>query len=566
MDHAKSRQSLNLFKVFPSAYCLLTSAFFISTCLITTLVPRTVIGAERLTLSYGLLQRSIPIDSLETYARTGKIDDELATYARYAPKEQLEQLREVLLTPIPLNAVQVSQFLYTPIGERLLEILAEVIQGETRSTGLYGIRAALILAAADSQNFNLLNILRKFPSSEISINLARSLQFAQSIQSFVNRTQQAIALINKQFNQQTATILPQTNNIAKINLPQSGFFRWQKQTITLFDQSRNRTFPVDIYLPFGSNRARVIVISHGLGSDRTSFAYLAEHLASYGFAVAVPEHPGSNTQQLQALLSGRSAQVTAPGEFIDRPLDVRYLLDELTRLSQINPAFKGRLNLQEVGVIGQSFGGYTALALAGAPINFEQLEKSCPAFQETFNVSLLLQCLALELPQSRQYNLADPRIKAAIAINPVNSIVFGQQSLSQIKIPVMIISSSADTAAPALPEQIQPFNWLTTPNKYFALINNATHFSTIAESPNTAIPVPSQAIGPNPALARRYVDILSVAFFNTYVANQPNYLSYLSPDYIRTISQQPLPLSLVRSLNFNSSSIFLEEFSNNNQQ
>jgi len=41
----------------------------------------------------------------------------------------------------------------------------------------------------------------------------------------------------------------------------------------------------------------VIVISHGLGSDRTSFEYLATALASY-FA-AVPEHPGSNAQQLR---------------------------------------------------------------------------------------------------------------------------------------------------------------------------------------------------------------------------------------------------------------------------
>jgi predicted dienelactone hydrolase len=139
-------------------------------------------------------------------------------------------------------------------------------------------------------------------------------------------------------------------------------------------------------------------------------------------------------------------------------------------------------------------------------------------------------------------------VKAAIAIDPIDSSIMGQASLSQINIPVMLVAGSADTIAPAFPEQIQPFTWLTTQNKYLSLINGGTHFSTIGESASGggSIPVPEQAIGPNPALARRYVNILSLAFFQTYVADQPSYINYLQPSYIDTISQEPLPLSLVR--------------------
>ncbi|MCX7596336.1 MAG: alpha/beta hydrolase [Fischerella sp.] len=543
----KRYKLLSLLIGFPSAFCLLPSAFFF----IPAFVSRPVLGAERLTLSYGLVKRSIPIASLEIYARTGKIDDELATYFKYAPKGRLPQIREVLLTPIPLNAVQVSQFLYTPIGERLLEDLAEVVQGETRSTGLYGIRAALILAAADPGGFTLLNILRKFPSRDISINLVRALQIANSFQNLVDRTQEAIALINKQAQQEAITNPADLISFSRINLLLPGTYQWQKQTITLEDRSRERRFPADIYLPQVSIARPVVVISHGLGSDRTSFAYLAERLASYGFVVAVPEHPGSNTEQLQALLSGRSAEITNPREFIERPLDIKYLLDELSRQSQSHPGWQGRLNLEQVGVVGQSFGGYTALALAGAPINFQELQNNCPPVQDTFNVSLLLQCLTVELPEFNKYHLSDPRIKAAIAINPVISTVLGKDSLSQIKIPVMIVSSSADTAAPALPEQILPFTWLTTPNKYLVLVNGGTHFSMIARSPNDVLPLPEQVIGPYPALAQRYINVLGVAFFQTYIANQPGYLPYLSANYISIISQPPLPISLVRALDFN---------------
>ncbi|BDI14422.1 hypothetical protein ANSO36C_02240 [Nostoc cf. commune SO-36] len=355
-----------------------------------------------------------------------------------------------------------------------------------------------------------------------------------------------LALVNQQSQQEVITVST-LNTVPLMDLGKNGSFRFFKQTITLNDLSRNRTFPADIYLPIAQTPRPIIVISHGLGSDRTSFAYLAEHLASYGFVVAVPEHPGSNSQQIQALLAGIADRVTNPRELIDRPLDIKFLLDELTGLSKSNSTFRGRLNLEQVGVVGQSFGGYTALALAGAKINFEQLKADCPALENTLNVSLLLQCLAVNLPKA-QYNLSDPRIKAAIAIDPVVSSIFGQASLSQIKIPVMIVSGSSDTVAPALTEQIKPFTWLTTPNKYLALINGGTHFSTIAESPNAAVPVPTQVIGSSPALARRYVKALSVPFFETYVAQQSSYLPYLSPDYVNTISQQPLPLSLIKSL------------------
>lgn len=519
--------------------------------LIPTLAPRPSLGAERLTISYGLVARSIPINSLETYARTGKIDDDLAAYVQYAGKEQLNLLRQFLLTPIPLNAVAVSQFLYTPIGKRLLENLGEVVQQGSRINGFYAIRASLILAAADPQGLTLLNVLRKFPSRAISIDLARSLEIAGSFQRLVNQTQQAIALINKQSSLNAGTP-PTLNNISVTELPRPGKFSWQKRTIILNDTSRERIFPADIYLPNVSSLRPVIVISHGLGSDRNSFAYLAEYLASYGFVVAVPEHPGSNSQQLQALLGGRAAEVTSPREFIDRPLDIKYLLDQLSSLSQSDPTYRGRLNLEQVGVVGQSFGGYTALALAGAAIDFKQLEKNCPPSPDVLNVSLLLQCLATDLPQSK-YNLSDPRVKAVIAINPVDSSILGQASLSQIKIPVMMVAGSVDTVAPAFPEQIQPFTWLRTPNKYLVLINGGTHFSVIGASPNDTVPVPEQVIGPSPALAQRYIRALSVPYFQTYVANEQSYRRYLSADYINALSQEPLPLSLVQSLSLEGS-------------
>jgi predicted dienelactone hydrolase len=190
--------------------------------------------------------------------------------------------------------------------------------------------------------------------------------------------------------------------------------------------------------------------------------------------------------------------------------------------------------------------------LAGAALNFDQLQKDCKNLNNSWNASLLLQCQVLELPRT-QSNLYDPRVKAVIAINPLTSSVFGEASLSKIQVPVMIVSSGGDTVAPALPEQILPFTWLTTPDKYLAVIEGGTHFSTIGVTDPTRDPfiLPPQVIGPNPAIARRYMNALSVAFCQTYVAKVPQYRPYLSAAYAQTISQPPLNLNLVQSLSAN---------------
>ncbi len=505
-------------------------------------------SAERITLSYGILQRSISIDSLEAYARTGEVDEELEVYIENVSPAQVAQLRQVLQTPITLSPVEVTQFLYTPIGEQLLERISTLIRTDAPRSGFYALRSALILAAADPDGFTPLTVLQQYPLENLDINLTRSLRTVDAVQSLVNETQQAIAQINQQSQVQANQSPLNTALLSAMNPSRPGNFTWTKETIVLNDSSRDRTLPVDIYLPVylpvASSPRPVIVISHGLGSDRASFAYLAQHLASYGFVVAVPEHPGSSAAQLQALVEGRADRVTDPSEFVNRPLDVKYLLDELSRLSQSEPVFQNRLNLQQVGIVGQSFGGYTALALAGAKLQLDQLQTDCQNLRNSLNLSLVLQCLAQRLPQS-QYDLSDSRIKAAIAINPVSSSILGQAGLNQIRIPVMVIASGNDTVSPALPEQIQPFNWIASSNKYLVVINNATHFSTVDASPNAVLSVPPEVIGADPALARQYVRALNVAFFETFVANQPGYQPYLSAAYIRAISQEPLPLSLV---------------------
>jgi predicted dienelactone hydrolase len=512
-------------------------------------------GAERIYISYGPLEFTLPVASLELYAKEGKIDQELGAYTKYLDAKQLEQLRKVLVTRADVTPLAIAQFLYSPQGEVILQRISQIIETKARQPGFYAIRAALIKAAAAPEGLTPLNVLREFPTYGIRINSGRGFQVIDQLSNLVRQTGMAIAAVEQQAIAEASApaaaqpLGPRADRLSAQeptkfaqlpDLRQPGSIKYSMQSITLNDISRGRIYPADVYLPQVNRPAPVIVISHGLGSDRLTFKYLATHLASYGFAVAVPEHLGSNAQQIQAMINGLASEVTAPAELIDRPLDVKFLLDELGR------SFGGRLNLQQVGVIGQSFGGYTALALAGAKINFEQLEKDCGPSNNSLNLSLLLQCRALALPPI-DYKLSDERVKAAIAINPIGSTVFGQSQLSKIQLPLMLVAGSDDTVAPALPEQIQPFTWLTTLDKYLVLLKDGTHFSTLEESTG-GIPVPPDAIGPGPDVAQEYMKALSLAFFKTYIVNDPSYQVYLNASYAQYISKYPLPLSLVQSL------------------
>ncbi len=510
-------------------------------------------GAERIYVPYGPLQFSLTVSALETYAKEGKIEPELAGYARYIEPERLAQLRQVLTARVPVTPVAIAQFLYSRQGEIILERVSQLIQTQAGQPGFYAIRAALIRAATDPEGLTLLNVLREFPTYGIRINSQRGFQLFDDLSVLVQETELATAAVRRQAiaeaaaevptdDSQLATLFPEDTS-QFLDLQQPGAVNFQKQTLILNDLQRNRSFPVDLYLPTSNStqeKTPLVVISHGLGSERETFAYLAEHLASYGFAVAVPEHPGSNAAQLQALTQGLANEVSTPAELIDRPEDIKFLLDQLQRL------YPRQLNLQNVGVLGQSFGGYTVLALAGANINFEQLQADCMNEENALNLSLLLQCRAQELG-SVEEELQDERIGAAIAINPVISSIFGQEQLSQIQLPVMLVASSNDTVAPALPEQIRPFTWLTTPEKYLVLLEDGTHFSTLGPSTGS-IPIPETALGPDPRIAYQYMNALSVAFFKTYIAGEPDYRRYLSSTYARTLSEDPLPLELIKSL------------------
>jgi predicted dienelactone hydrolase len=517
------------------------------------------LAADRIQFNYPPFgDFDIATKDLEMFVNEGKITKDFAFYANRANSEQLAQMREFLKTKFQFSPVLVSQFTYSPIGVKMLQRFGELFQTPSRKNGFYALRSALILSAASPDGLTLVNIIKNYSTPSIRLNLSESMQIMGQLSELLQKRDLVVSKIQQIANKEAANSQP-IDFTQKPDIRKPGEFDIEKIILTLHNNSRNahsesileRKYDVDVYLPKPKSATTsepypVIVISHGLAEDRNSFVYIAKHLASYGFAVVALDHPVANSKQFQQFLAGFDGPPKAT-ELIDRSLDVKYLLDELQRLSETDPRFQNKLNLQQVGLIGHSLGGYTSLALAGGTFDFDKIHKDCNP-NRSLNISTFLQCRANDLKPDN-YPIKDDRIKAIMVMNPFNSTLLGEKGISKILVPVMMVAASQDIFTPAVPEQIRPFTNLSSKDKYLAIVENATHFSVQSDLPLSpkAIPVPQELLGPDRKSVYSYMNSLGVAFFKTHLCNQQEYRPYLSASYAQFISQAPLNLSLVDS-------------------
>jgi dienelactone hydrolase len=125
-----------------------------------------------------------------------------------------------------------------------------------------------------------------------------------------------------------------------------------------FDEKRNRDVPVHAYAPAGAHGALpVIIVSHGIGEDRDSYAYLGRALARAGFYAVHLTHHGTDRAVLERGYRQLYRATKQKENWINRALDVTFVLDQLAR--------DENLDMNRVAVVGHSAGAFTAFAVAG---------------------------------------------------------------------------------------------------------------------------------------------------------------------------------------------------------
>jgi dienelactone hydrolase len=208
-----------------------------------------------------------------------------------------------------------------------------------------------------------------------------------------------------------------TGSAAENSKRASGSFIVETLDLEWRDTRREREVLAKLYFPkHATNPCPVIIFSHGLGGTRNNYEYLGQHWASHGYVVAHVQHHGSDDAAWRgATRPGESMRAAMNAEnAMNRPLDVSFVLDQLTDFNGQDGILRRRMDLKRVGVAGHSFGAFTTLAIAGQ--RFGPGERS----------------------------LADPRVKAAIAMSaPVPRRAL-ERNYAGITIPIFHLTGTRD--------------------------------------------------------------------------------------------------------------------------
>jgi predicted dienelactone hydrolase len=234
----------------------------------------------------------------------------------------------------------------------------------------------------------------------------------------------------------------------------------------------------------------LVILSPGFSIGSSTYAWLAEHLASYGFVVIAPEH----REQLDAELNGLW-QAT-----ITRPQDILTVLAYVDQQVGSGRTFEGLVNADTVAVIGHSYGGYTALVAGGAQIDTDGFEAQCETAYEANDPNVWL-CDELfphladmadmagldSVPEGLwQQAWSDPRVDAIVPLAG-DALFFGQDGLAEITVPVMAIGGTLDSDAPYMWGTYPTYEYVSSPTKVRIALIDAEHM--IFTGPCEAIPL-----------------------------------------------------------------------------
>jgi predicted dienelactone hydrolase len=232
------------------------------------------------------------------------------------------------------------------------------------------------------------------------------------------------------------------------------------QTMVLHDDARDRDIPIKIYDPRAANypgRLPVILFSPEAGSSKESYGYLGHYWAEHGYLCIFLAHKGSDSYLLKKgkpLTSLRAIVKSTQTDqnFIDRPLDVTFVIDSLPAIEAQVSDLKGRMDPTHIGVAGHSFGAYTALAVAGATTHFS--DGTARSFQ-------------------------DNRVTCFAALSPPGSSTpgFDLESWHHILRPTLILRGSQDHGLNGEPSDWrgEAFKHLAPRHKFEIVLSGANH-------------------------------------------------------------------------------------------
>jgi len=372
------------------------------------------------------------------------------------------QLVDLFQQPLPIQTSQVlDKAAGTALKEQILLALSSVVGVDdlpADSTGGMAWVDALQQAAARQGTLTLARVLRELPGRSVTIDLQEAVWHIGGI----SRQQ-------RQADQRMAGQMAQAVDPA---LAKPGPLKPIHTSTSLVVAHRPRPLVVEVVRPEQGSNGRLVLISHGIWDDAASFMGWANHLASHGYSVLLPQHPGSDGAQQRAMLAG-TIPPPSPDELKLRPRDLIALLDGVAagRIAGL-----GQVRSDAVVVIGHSWGATTALQLAGARPNARQIVERCHnPHDPQRNLTWVLQC-SFAASADRALK-PDRRVVAVAAVSPMVSLLFADGAREGLEARTLVIAGSRDWITTPDPEAVQGFQAPAALGHRLVLVQGGDHFN-----------------------------------------------------------------------------------------
>ncbi|MEO8392858.1 MAG: alpha/beta fold hydrolase [Chloroflexota bacterium] len=223
----------------------------------------------------------------------------------------------------------------------------------------------------------------------------------------------------------------------------------------------------------------LVVFSHGSGGEPVQMSWLLEHIASHGFVVIAPDH--------KEIVDASSSDF--PRTTIVRPQTISRVLDYAATLTAPTGALAGMIDMERVAVAGQSYGGYTALATAGARFDMAAYAERCAALAPDdpdqalcFLVPSQAEMAKLvgldSIPQGLWPAMGDARVNALVTMSG-DSYMFGEKGLAEVTLPVLAVGGTRDTATPYKWGVRPTYDNVSSQQKILATFENADHYISL---------------------------------------------------------------------------------------